>query len=162
MSTDASIEMQQFEQKRFQDVALTHTHEIFLLKDCFPLAERDASGERPDTQNTRVSPRRSPAASTSPRRGCFIGHPTAARTSHPLRPLWPQRTCRTRPAVEDPPAPPFLRRPPEGRCGGEGEVVLEPGEEELDGHPAATRLPPNKICCGRGGNTALLFPSNNA
>lgn len=26
MSTDASIEMQQFEQKRFQDVALTHTH----------------------------------------------------------------------------------------------------------------------------------------
>ena len=41
--TDASIEMQQFEQKRFQDVALTHTEKkMFLLKDCFPSAEGDA------------------------------------------------------------------------------------------------------------------------
>lgn len=90
-------------------------------------------------------------------RGTYI-----APTSPSLAKRTPQGTCCTNPAVEDPPAPPFLRRPPEGRCGGEGEVVLEPGEEELDGHPAATRLPPNKICCGRGGNTALLFPSNNA
>lgn len=56
--TDASIEMQQFEQKRFQDVALTHTHtkKIFLWKDCFPSAAGDASADRPDTQNTSVSP----------------------------------------------------------------------------------------------------------
>lgn len=141
--TDASIETQQFEQKRFQDVAPTRTHTIFLLIDCFPSTEGDAPGYRPPGHAEHACfSQTEPGREHVPAAWLLRGAPTAARTPHPLRPLCSKGPTNDPALLQRDPLPPISCPPKAAQRSGAGGAL---------GASAAARLPPTETRCGRGG-----------
>lgn len=150
--TNASIETQQFEQKRFQDVALTrtHTHNLPLAR-LLPLGRGRCSRSAPArARRARVCPPRSRARSASLRRGCSKGcllrHVRGTRFA-----------LRSRAPTNDPTLlhrDPCPRPCPPRPLTGAGRV-LESSGGTRGRLPAADR---NPLRAGRGGQQGRPFP----
>lgn len=140
--TDASIETQQFEQKRSQDVALTRTHNPDRL---LPLG-RGRCSRSPPSRGAQLARLPDGAGQGARPCGCSAGLPTAALRGTRL-------ALRALATTID---PTLLRRDPlpPGSC------LPRSGEGGALGTPAGPRLPPAETRCGRGrgGQHGRPFP----
>lgn len=149
--TNASIETQQFEQKRFQDVALTrtHTHNLPLAR-LLPLGRGRCSRSAPArARRARVSATE-PGTERVPAAWLLQGLPAAARTRHPLRPPLTGTHERPHAAAQGPLSPSV---PPKAahRSGA--------GAGELWGHPRPlARRRPKPAAGGEGRAAGPAFP----